>query len=136
MRQIKYGKDVPGQLYIGRVGNKLLAISIGSRGPFEFIDVFNKAATAYAKNFKEEFIEIYLDLLSCLGNKSNRFAKIIYDKKKGQVDIFSVEEIEKDKLPPEIRKELIKFYKQKVNLILEKSILTNREKQKISQNPL
>ncbi len=96
---IRYGKEIPGFLYINRINSKLLVISAGSGNPFEFIDVLNKAIAASASKIKSKVVEVYLDLLSCLGDRSNRFAKMIYNQNTRQIDPFSLKNIKKETLP-------------------------------------
>jgi len=57
-----------------------MIVSIGSDNPLEFIGILDKTIQNYTQNINKNEVEIYFDLLSCVGNNENRYLKLIYNK--------------------------------------------------------
>ena len=69
MNKIVYSHDLLSYSYVQRVGKQLLVISIGSDNPFEFAGVLIDAIHQNIEQFNKSEIEIYFDLLSCVGEQ-------------------------------------------------------------------
>ena len=136
MRKVKYSKAHSAYFYIGSVGNKVVIISAGPHSPFDHVSVLQRSIRNITDRLKTEKVEIYVDLLSWLGDRTNRFYKMFYNKKEDKFDILSIKEIDRKHLPQDIKATLRKFYKDKLEEIIEHSVLTKTEKRNVRINPI
>lgn len=132
MNKIVYSHNLLSYFYIQRVGEQLLVISIGSDNPFEFAGVLIDAIHKNTEQFNKSEIEIYFDLLSCVGNNKNRYSKLVYNRTSPTSFINNITRIDSHELPDAVYKELNKFYSKHLNETLRYSILSNKEKSNLS----
>lgn len=132
MRKIIYSSHLSSFFYIQQVKNKLLIVSIGPDSPFEFINVLSKAIETKAERIYQNEIEVYLDLLSCVGNNENRFSKLAHNKTKHYSIINDIQSISNEELPEDVSNELKSFYEKHINEAMRYSILSQKEKNNLS----
>ncbi|MBF0337918.1 MAG: type II toxin-antitoxin system RnlB family antitoxin [Nitrospirae bacterium] len=136
MKKQIYNKCCSSFFYIDVIKDKILVISIGSDSPFDFLHVLTKTIIDKSQTIKMNVIEVYFDLLSCVGNRINRFAKTTYDKKGKAIDFLSTETIERETLPADIISTLQEFYGKHLEEATKYSILTSSEKEKLILAPI
>ncbi|MEW6419793.1 MAG: type II toxin-antitoxin system RnlB family antitoxin [Nitrospirota bacterium] len=127
-----YSKKLSSYFYVRRLDDQLLVISIGSDSPFEFVDILIKTIQKEAERIDKNGVEIYFDLLSCVGNNENRYSKLIYFKKQPNELIDKVVAVKSCELPDNVSQELKKFYAKHLSETLLYSILSNKEKSKLT----
>lgn len=132
MRKIIYSSHLSSFFYIQQIKNKLLIVSIGADSPFDFINVLSKAIEARAEHIHQNAIEIYFDLLSCVGNNENRFSKLEYNKTKHASVINDIQIISNDELPEDVSNALKSFYEKHLSEAMRYSILSQKEKNNLS----
>ena len=110
----------------------MLIISIGPDSPFEFINILSKTIETKAEHIHQNEIEVYLDLLSCVGNNENRFLKLAYNKTKHYSIINDSQSISNEELPEDISNALKSFYEKHLSEAMRYSILSQKEKNNLS----
>lgn len=118
--------------YIQRIDKQLLVISIGPDSPFEFIDILIKNIQKEMEHLHRSNVDVYFDLLSCVGNNENRYSKFTYVENQGNTFIDSLSHLKAQELPYDVSQELRKFYSDHLKEALRYSILTNKEKNKFA----
>ncbi|MBF0563620.1 MAG: type II toxin-antitoxin system RnlB family antitoxin [Nitrospirae bacterium] len=136
MNKVVYGNNLASYFYIQRIGNQLLVISIGSDNPFEYIGVLFDAIHKHPEHINSAVVEIYFDLLSCVGNNESRFSKLTYDKNIPNSVIDNFVSIDSSILPNSILKCLKKFSSKHFDEALLYSILSNREKNRLTASSI
>lgn len=132
MNKVVYSHNLVSYFYIQRVGEQLLVISIGPDNPFEFAGVLIDAIHKNTEQLNKSEIEIYFDLLSCVGNNENRYSKLVYNRTSPASFINNITRIDRYELPDAVYKELDEFYSKHLNEALRYSILSNKEKSNLS----
>ncbi|MBF0555650.1 MAG: type II toxin-antitoxin system RnlB family antitoxin [Nitrospirae bacterium] len=135
MRKFKYKQDNRSYFYAEPITDGLLIISIGHDNPFLHLDVLWKAIHENSSE-TTEVINLYFDLLSCIGNNPNRFYFIKYDLTIDRPDFSSAKYLDNTGLSDEIKDIINKLYKSKINEIIDYSVLTKREKENILASAL
>jgi hypothetical protein len=136
MNKVIYSDNYSSYFYFQQIENFLLIISIGADSPFEFVGVLLDEIHKYTKQNNQSDIEIYFDLLSCVGNNENRFSKLSYNKNIPSSFIYNIERIDIDDLPDTVLKELKNFYSKHLSEALLYSILSNKEKSTLSASSI
>ncbi|MCK5505984.1 MAG: type II toxin-antitoxin system RnlB family antitoxin [Thermodesulfovibrionia bacterium] len=132
MKKFFYNHNLSSYFYIQQINNQLLVVSIGPDNPFEFAGVVLDAIHKHTEQNNESDIEIYFDLLSCVGNNKNRFTKLTYNKKMSNSFINNIVRIDSHDLPEAVLRKLKKFYAKHLNEALLCSILSKKEKSNLS----
>lgn len=132
MKKISYRDNLSSYFYVEQLDDFLIVISIGSDNPFEFTGVLFDAINELSEQISNSDIEIYFDLLSCVGNNENRLSKLSYNKNKPSSFINNIVNIHNHDLPFAVLNELKKFYSEHLNEALFYSILSKKEKCKLS----
>lgn len=114
--------------YIQRIDKQLLIISIGPDSPFDFVDILFKAIQKEAEQLHCDKVDVYFDLLSCVGDNENRYSKLPYIKEQVNTFIHHIVHLNTNELPGNVSKELSKFYSDHLKEALRYSVLTNKEK--------
>lgn len=136
MRKVIYSKNLSSYFYIQRLDEQLLVISIGSDSPFEFMDILVKTVQREAESIHKNEIVVYFDLLSCVGNNENRYQRIFFNKKYPDAFIDNIINLRPHELPFIVSQELKKFYTEHLKEALLYSILSNKEKAKLSASSI
>lgn len=132
MKKIIYKKNLSSYFYIKRIKDTVLIISIGPDNPFEYINALNKGIDSNSDLIADKRVEVYLDLLSCVGKNENRFSKLIFNKGNHQIDIDSIHAIKAFELPEDALVELKNFYRRHFKEAMRYSILTYKEKEELT----
>lgn len=136
MKKIYYKNNLSSYYYIEEVNKRLLIISIGPDNPFEFTNILINTVRDYSENITKNNIDVYFDLLSCVGNNENRYSKLTYYKNNPNSFINNIINIESNELPTDILQRLKKFYDDHLNEVLLYSILSNKEKSKLTTSSI
>jgi hypothetical protein len=132
LNKVVYSHNLLSYFYIQRIEDQLLIISIGPDNPFEFAGVLVDAIHKNTEQFNKSEIEVYFDLLSCVGNTENRYSKLVYNRFSPTSFINNITRIDSHELPASVYKELKKFYSEHLHETLCHSILSNKEKSNLA----
>ena len=127
--------------YICKTNNVILVISHGFITPTREIDTFYKAIYDIIIDKKTDIsklnkIDIYFDLLSCMG-PLRRFWKGVIVFNKNNVDLIDIKNISIDKFPEKLKEILLSFYKNRKNKNwLDNSVITPQKRKYYYSNPL
>lgn len=136
MRKVTYSNGLSSYFYVEQIQERLMIVSIGSDNPLEFIGILDKTIQNYTQNINKNEVEIYFDLLSCVGNNENRYLKLIYNKNDKNAFFNKINIIEINGFPSEVILKLKMFYENHLNEALLYSILSNNEKNKLLSSPI
>ncbi len=136
MKKVIYRNNLISYFYVDKVNDGLLIISIGPDNPFEFTNILIDTLRDCSTNIIKKEVDVYFDLLSCVGNNENRYSKLTYNKNSPTSFINNITKINGSELPSAVSQELKKFYADHLNEVLLYSILSNKEKSKLTTSSI
>ena len=113
--------------FVDVIDDKVVVVSKGAANPFDNIELLSGSIETLARKINRNDIEIYFDLLSCVGDRFNRFGKLCFHHESNSVDIFSFVNIATEAIPDKIKSFLSKFYDKNINTVIKNSVLTQSE---------
>lgn len=129
MDEYIYDQNLISSFFIENCSDSICIITNGPDSPFNFIDILEQTIEKYAKNIDSKNINIFIDMLSCVGSGYDRFCRLKYNKVSKEIDFFDLEYVEYSELNKKIKDLFDKFYKSNLDRILENSVLSETEKQ-------
>lgn len=136
MRKVCFNKSTDSCIYIDKMENAIVVITKGVTNPFDYLHALNKCIFGISDKINSNIIEVYFDMLSCVGDRINRFGKLSFDAKSSCIDFLSFHTISKDSMPNEVVEYLRNFYTTHDGIISQFSILTQSEKTRLKNNAL
>lgn len=136
MKKICFEKNNHNCCFVDIIDDKVIIVTKGSLNPFDYLDQLSNSIQTLAKKESTKEVEVYVDFLSCVGDRVNRFGKTLFNNETKSLDVFSFVNIASDAIPSKIKKHLVSFYKKHTNSVINNSILTEHEIIKIKKTAI
>lgn len=133
MKKICASKNSDYCFFVDIIDDKVIIVSNGSSNPFDNLELLTNSVETLAGKLKHSDVEVYVDLLSCVGDRINRFGKACFHSETRTIDIFSFVNIATDAIPDKIKDHLAKFYGKHINSVIKNSVLTRAEIGKVKK---
>lgn len=137
MKKVCFEKNNKSCCFVDLIDDKVVVVSKGASNPFDYLEqLTNSIRTLASKSSPCSSMEVYVDLLSCVGNRVNRFGKAFFNHDTNSIDIFSFMNIASDTIPENIKQHLASFYRKHSNSLIKNSVLTENEKHELKKAAL
>lgn len=131
MRKLCFEKNKNNCCFVDMVGDRVVVVSKGASNPFDYLDQLTNSVRTLTSKTGLYNVEVYVDFLSCVGDRVNRFGKALFNHDTKSIDIFSFVNVTNDAIPENIKQHLALFYKKHTNSLIKNSVLTEQEILKI-----
>jgi predicted metal-dependent hydrolase len=127
MKKICSSKNSDYCFFVDIIDDQVIIVSNGSSNPFDNLELLTNSVETLAGKLNRSDIEVYVDLLSCVGDRINRFGKARFHSDTRTLDIFSFVNIATDAIPENVKNYLTKFYEKHINSVIKNSVLSQAE---------